>query len=152
MNISKPGLEHFVHAWNHHRIPGPKSCLPTENMNLTIRTQHLDKGVIPTISEAVIMYEANGSLLTRDPKFGFDPFLRRFDLYESRKTLFYRNSVEASIIFTNTVHGDSQLLQQTLLLYYDLTQQLMENIQAFCLIFIPIIYKKLNLQYAGLPD
>ena len=45
-----------------------------------------------------------------------------------RKVLFDRNSVEASIIFSNTAHGDSRLLQQTLLLYYDLTLQMMENI------------------------
>ena len=128
MHVSKSGVEHFVHAWNHHRIPGPKGCVPIENMNSTIRIQHIDEGIIPTVSEAVIMYEANGGVLTRDPTFGFDPLLRRYDLIESRKALFDRNSVEASIIFSNTVHGDSQLLQQTLLIYYDLTQQLIENI------------------------
>ena len=128
MHVSKPGVEHFVHAWNHHRIPGPKGCAPIENMNSTIRTQHFDEGIIPTTSEAVIMYEANGGVLTTDSTFGFDPLLRRFYLYESRKALFDRNSVEASIIFSNTVNGDSRLLQQTLLLYYDLTQQLIENI------------------------
>ena len=74
------------------------------------------------------MYEVNGSVLSGDTTFGFDPFLRRFDLYESRKTLFDRKSIEASIIFSNTVHGDSRLLQQTSLLCYDLTQQLIENI------------------------
>lgn len=66
--------------------------------------------------------EANGSVLTRDPTFGFTLLLRRFDLYKSRKTLFDRNSAEVSIIFSNTAHGDSRLLQQTLLLYHDLTQ------------------------------
>ena len=33
MLFSKPGVENFVHVWNHHRIPGQKSCMPTENMN-----------------------------------------------------------------------------------------------------------------------
>ena len=109
-------------------MPWPKGCVPTENMNSTIRTQHLDEGIIPTVSEAVIMYKPNGSVLTRDPTFRFDPLLRRFDLYEARNALFDRNSVGASIIFSSTVHGDSRLLQQTLLLYYDLIQQLIENI------------------------
>ena len=83
-------------------------------MNSTIHTWHLNEGIIPTVSEVVIMYEANGGVLTRNPTFGFDPLLRRFDLNESSKTLFDRNSVEASIVFSNTVHGESRLLQQTL--------------------------------------
>ena len=125
MHVSKPSVELFVHAWNHHRIPESKGCVPIENMNSTIRTQ---QGIIPTVSEAFILYEANGGVLTRNPTFGFGLLLRRFNLYESRKAIFDRNSVETSIIFSNTVHDGSRLLQQTLLLYYDLTQQLLENI------------------------
>ena len=30
--VSKSGVEHFVHAWKHHKISGPKGCVPTENM------------------------------------------------------------------------------------------------------------------------
>ena len=56
-------------------------------MNSTIRTQHVDERIIPTISEVIIMYEANSGVLMRDTIFAFDLFLRRFDLYESRKPL-----------------------------------------------------------------
>ena len=55
MHVSKSGVEHLLHAWNHHRIPGPKGCMPIENMNSTIRTQQFDVEIIPTVSEAVIM-------------------------------------------------------------------------------------------------
>ena len=78
--VSKPGIEHFVHAWNHHKISGPKGCLPIENMIWTIRTQHFDEGIIPTVSEA------NDGVLKKDPTFGIDPLSKIWSLWIKGKS------------------------------------------------------------------
>ena len=44
-------------------------------------TLHVDEGIIPAVSEAIKIYEANVVILTRDPIFGFDLLFRRLNVY-----------------------------------------------------------------------
>lgn len=114
-------VEHFVSSWNHHRVPGPNGCIPIENMRQTKNTAQVEEQLIPTTPELVHMYESNGGRLTRNSSFGVDPLLHRQDLYESRDVLFKSNAPTPREIFSEVVHGSTQLLMRSFKLFYNLT-------------------------------
>ena len=89
--VTKDAVDHFITSWNHHRVPGPRGCIPIENMKATKRTAVIADFLIPSTLEAVLMYEQNGGRLNREGEFGQDPLVTRSDLYESRTALFSLN-------------------------------------------------------------
>jgi len=73
------------------RVPGPSGCIPIENMQSTKRTIQVFEPLIPTVSEAVRMYEEGGGNLTRDAEFGYDPLVLVEHAYEGNICLAQTN-------------------------------------------------------------
>ena len=53
--ITKDAVDRFITSWNHHRVPGPSKCIPTENMKAIKRTALIADFLIPLTPEAVLM-------------------------------------------------------------------------------------------------
>jgi len=104
INVSKVGSENFVNSWNHHRIPGPKGCIPIEKMRGTNQAVPLEPHLIPTTPEAVRMYEERGGRLNTDPSIGYDPIACYDHLQESREHLFLSRNSSFASIFCDVVH------------------------------------------------
>ena len=98
-------MDHFVISWNCHRVPGPRGCIPFENLIRTKRMSKIPEHLVPNTPEVVSLFEAHGIQLTRSANFVIDPLIRRGDLYESRLTLFPRNAPVPNEIFSDVIHG-----------------------------------------------
>ena len=101
MYVAQDATEQLICSWNHHRIPGPEGCMPVENMMQTSCAVHLPAEMIPTVSEAVRMYEERGG-----------------DLTESRERLFSSAQPSGQSIFAECVHGEHQKLKKSNLVLY----------------------------------
>ena len=124
MYIAHDASEHLIHSWNHHKIPGPEGCVPATNMVQTSCAVHLRAELIPTVSEAVRMYEERGGNLTRDATFGTDPLIMRPDLIESRERLFFSAQPSGQSIFADVVHGQGHSLKQAIFYFIEVTMYL----------------------------
>ena len=124
MYVANDAAEHLIHSWNHHRIPGPQGCVPVENMAQTSCAVQLPAELIPTVSEAVRMYEERGGSLARDATFGTDPLVMRADLIESRERLFFSSQPSGQSIFADVVHGQSHSLKRAIDYFVDVTNYL----------------------------
>ena len=71
--ICQDATQHLVKSWNHHRIPGPMGCIPTENMRLSQHNARLNEVFVQSFSEAVKMYEELGCNLSRNSSLGWGP-------------------------------------------------------------------------------
>ena len=79
--VSHDALQHLLMSWKY----GPQDSMPIGNMIQTCRTVKVPEYLIPSTAEAVKMYEENGSVLTRNVQFGYDPLGNSEDLYESNQ-------------------------------------------------------------------
>ena len=121
MYVANAAAEHLIHSWNHHRIHGAEGCVPVTNMEQTSCAVKLPDELIPSVSEAVRMYEEMGGNLTRDATFGIDPLTARADLIESRERLFLSDQPSGQSIFADIVHGQSPSLKRAILHFVDIT-------------------------------
>ena len=121
MYVANAAAEHLIHSWNHHRIHGAEGCVPVTNMEQTSCAVKLPDELIPSVSEAVRMYEEMGGNLTRDATFGIDPLTARADLIESRERLFLSDQPSGQRLFADIVHGQSPSLKQAILHFVDIT-------------------------------
>ncbi|XP_029210672.2 uncharacterized protein LOC114974661 [Acropora millepora] len=124
MYVAQDATQHLISSWNHHRIPGPQGCVPVENMTQTSCAVHLPPEMIPSVSEAVRMYEERGGNLARDASFGTDPLVLRPDLIESRERLFFAAQPLGASIFADVVHGQHQSLKMSILYFIEVTTYL----------------------------
>ena len=124
MYVAQDATQHLISSWNHHRIPGPQGCVPVENMTQTSCAVHLPPEMIPSVSEAVRMYEERGGNLARDASFGTDPLVLRPDLIESRERLFFAAQPSGPSIFADVVHGEHQSLKMAILYFIEVTTYL----------------------------
>ena len=108
--VTKDAVDLFITSWNHHRVSGHNGCIPTENIKATKRTAVIADFLIPSTSEAVLMYEQNGGRLNREGEFGRDPLVAQPNLYESVTVLFSLNAPPPKVIFSELVHGNNRLL------------------------------------------
>ena len=116
MYVANGAAEHLIHSWNHHRIHEAVT-----NMEQTSCAVKLPDELIPSVSEAVRIYEEMGGNLTRDATFGIDPLTARADLIESRERLFLSDQPSGQSIFADIVHGQSPSLKQAILYFVDIT-------------------------------
>ena len=125
LNSSVDAVNHLLNSWNHHGVPGPAGCLPSENMLATTRTAKVNDPLIPTTPEAVKMCKDKGGVLTRSAEFGCDPLIHREELYQSRETLFHANAPTTTEIFLEVVHCRYTKLYEALRLFHRITLDLM---------------------------
>ena len=71
--VASIGLIQFIQSWNSHRIDGRNGGVPNQLAHEYRNTTRLPDGVIPSIGDAVTMYEASGGYLSHESLFGFDP-------------------------------------------------------------------------------
>ena len=126
--VTKDAVDHFITSWNHHRVPGPSGCIPTENMKPTKRIAVIADFLIPSTPEAVLMYEQNSGRLNRGAGFGRDPLVTRSDLFESRTPLFSLNAPPPKVSFSEVVHGNNRLLLESIQLFFNITIHLCEHL------------------------
>lgn len=70
MYTCQDALQQLVNSWKYHRIPGPKGCVPIENMRHSNRAVRIAEELVPTAEEVVRINEERGGSLTRDGNFG----------------------------------------------------------------------------------
>ena len=90
-------------------------------MNQTKRRVHLIVPLIPSVPEAVRMYEQSGGNLTRISSFGEDPLIHVEHAYESRDALFREYQPTGGEIFSEIVHGNFQSAKNAIDYFYNLT-------------------------------
>ena len=66
----------------------------------TKRSGDVTEPLIPSIVDAVKMYEALNGRLTRDSHFGFDPLVENERRHDLRRTPFLGNQPTAQVIFS----------------------------------------------------
>ena len=124
MYVTVDAADHLISSWNHHRVPGPEGCIPIENMRETKKTVDLPELLIPSVPEAVRMYESFGGNLTRNSTFGDDPLINIEHAYESRERMFRAQQPSGSDIFSEIVHGQYQSAKSAIDYFYNLTLNL----------------------------
>ena len=125
--FTKNAMDNFVNSWNFHCVPDPRGCISFQNMIRTKRMSKIPEYLVPNTPEAVSMFEAHGSQLTRSAIFGIDNIVQRGHLYESISTLFQRNVPPPSQIISDVIHGNFESLRESLRLFFNITLNLANN-------------------------
>jgi len=122
--IADHASRHLIDSWNYHRVPGANGCIPIDNMFRSKRTVELVEPFIPTVNDAVRMYESLNGRLTRNSQFGTDPLVLDERKYNLRRTLFLANQPSGEIIFSDVVHSRIDSLKLAIEFFYDITCRL----------------------------
>ena len=69
LHITRNAMDHFANSWNCHHVPGPRGCIPFENMICTKRISKIPEHLVPNTPGGVSMFEAHGGQLTRSANF-----------------------------------------------------------------------------------
>ena len=76
-DITKNAMDYFVNSWNSHRVPGPRVCIPFENMIRTKMMSKIPEYLVLNSPEAISMFEAHRGQSTRSVNFGIDLLTKR---------------------------------------------------------------------------
>ena len=116
-------VNHLLNSWN--SWDQNAGCVPIDNMLATTQTAKVNDLLIPTLPEAVKIYEDNGGVLTCNAEFGYDPLIYREDIYQSREALFHANAPRPTENFSEVVHCRYKKLYEALRLFHRITLVLM---------------------------
>jgi hypothetical protein len=105
--IVHAGIKRFIDSWNLHSIPGVgiPVVLAEENDNTT----PLNTCIVPTVDEAVAMYEGQ---LTLSSYFGLDPLCNNPELVCRRDQWLSVLNSDPGDIFTNVISGNGALFKE----------------------------------------
>lgn len=119
--VIAPALRAFVQAWNSHRIPGMSGGIP----NLLARTSSaivsLPSQCVPTTTDAVYSFTANGGQLTPEHEFGNDPLRGNPALQNLRQRDFFAQFPDMGSVFENIIHSDGNIFRSCVHHFIDLT-------------------------------
>ena len=123
IQVASVGLIQFIQAWNSHRIDGRNGGVPNQLAHEHRNTTRLPDGVIPSVDDAVTMYEASGGHLSHESLFGVDPLLQhpQEQRYRIRDFHIRYNSFDA--IYHNVVSGNGEEFNRAIVYFRDLTLQ-----------------------------
>ena len=123
IQVASVGLIQFIQAWNLHRIDGPNGGVPNRLAEEHHNTTRVPDSAIPSVDDAVMMYEASGGHLSQDSLFGHDPLSQHplEQRYRIRDFHICYNSNEA--LYHNVVSGNREEFKRAVLYFRDLTQQ-----------------------------
>ncbi len=119
--ISSP-LHTFIQSWNCHTIPGRNGGIPN---NLAVATRQiipLQTSVVPSVVEAVNIHESNGSRLTHESTFGFDPIGDYDGLQKLRERDFFARYPSMDIIFSDVLHSNGEMLVGAIQFFISLSE------------------------------
>ena len=108
--VMKSAIEHFIQAWNFHRIPGPNGGVPSVLAH-NCATTYLSHNDVPTIAEMIQLHEHDGSRLTRNVDFGHDPLSNNHALQVLRERDFCTVFPNSHMVFEDIIHNNGQLFK-----------------------------------------
>ena len=116
------GLERMIHSWNNHSIP--RKGIPN-SLALNSHTNPIQLSEIPTAVAAVSEYRQQGGSITDPSEFGEDP-LRNDDALARQREQLWLSRCDTTIadIYTDLMVGDSQPLQDSIIKFIEITQEL----------------------------
>ena len=116
------GLERMIQAWNNHSVPR-KGIPNTLALNDGTNPIHLSE--IPMSDMAVSEYRHQGGSITDPTEFGEDPLRDDLVLLRRREQLWVtRCGATISVIYTDLMAGNSQPLQDSIMKFIEVTQEL----------------------------
>ena len=84
--------------------------------------------VLPTVEQAVELFEQDGGHLTIWPEFGFDPLASSEHLAKRRFDSFHQSFPNMATIFHHVINDDALAYKNALFLFRDLTNNLSQNL------------------------
>ena len=91
----------------------------------TNRVQQIpNPSIIPSVDEAIAMYENAGGNITRESSFGIDPLKDNDLLIARREELFRQNNYSFENMFGSIVNGNSTSMERALLSFIDITRNM----------------------------
>lgn len=98
----------------HVLILGRDSLVPNTVAERTLKVQPVNHGLVPSVDDAVEIYENAGGRITRECVFGFDPLAYDENLTCQRDREFLQNNYSFLEIYNNAASGDGSLLKSGL--------------------------------------
>lgn len=102
--------------------------IPNHLMLTDDRTKKLGNSRIPTPTQAIYMYRANGGHITEESNFGEDPLASDVDKYRIRESAFVQRYPSFEAIFHNLVNGNSSPFKNGLKYFIDITYRLSSSV------------------------
>lgn len=120
--VCEVGMRRMILAWNSHPIPrrGIPNTLQTQAFN----TVHIHPIEVPQCSAAVDKYRRQCGRLTDPSSPGNDPLESEDDLCAERETRWYTQCGSVEDIFSDMISGNTQILEDAIIKYIELTRQL----------------------------
>ncbi|XP_078366983.1 uncharacterized protein LOC144660070 [Oculina patagonica] len=125
LNVAEVGLRRFTESWNLHPLEGRNGRMPNLVAANTNRVRRINNPtIIPSVDQAICMYENAGGSITRESSFGTDPLRDNAALTTRREELFVQNNSSFDDIFSSLVNGNSSHLERAILSFVDITRHL----------------------------
>ena len=102
--------------------------IPNRLMLTDDRTKKLGNSRLPTPTQAIYMYRANGGHITEESNFGEDPLANDVDKYRIRENAFVQKFPSFEAIFHNLVNGNSIPFKNGLKYFIDITYRLSSSV------------------------
>lgn len=92
------------------------------------QVKRIDPTLVPSVEDAVILYENAGGKLTRECCFGIDPLQGNAEAIRRRESKFITENPAFDIIFDHLVSGDGDLLENAVLSFIQITDSLTQHL------------------------
>ena len=96
-------------------LPGRASKVPDTAASCNNQTRPLDATIVPSVVQAVQLYEQNGGSLSREARFGCDVLDGNEELMRERDDVFSRENPSPEYIFESVLQYDYQPLENAIL-------------------------------------
>ena len=123
IQVASVGLVQFIQAWNSHRIDGPNGGVPNRLADEHHNTTQVAQGAIPSVNDAVTLYESSGGHLSRNSLFGVDPLAQHPQEHSYRIRDFCTRYGSFEQLYCNVSSGNGDEFKRAILYFRDLTQQ-----------------------------
>ena len=121
--VCKIGMDRMVLAWNTHPIPG--RGIPSTLQMQIFHTSPIHPAELPQCSSAVSEYRQQGGRLTDPTNPGNDPLQGDDVLFRQREQLWLTEcAMDVDDIFSETISGNTSVLENAIISYRDLTFRL----------------------------
>ncbi|XP_070567389.1 uncharacterized protein [Ptychodera flava] len=122
-NVAQIGMGRMVQAWNNHPLEGIQSRVPNVLAGSRNRAAHLHETLIPSVEEAVQLYEDEGGHLSREGYFGVDPLRDHPDKIVSREQRFTLRNPSFDHIFSELINGNTMPFENAVLTFIAITER-----------------------------
>lgn len=103
---------------------GPRRGIPNVLMHQNDQTVKVDPSLVPTVEDALQMFESNGGHITRFSEFGRDPLAHYPQLIQQRESSFLQFYPDFGPLFHTGVNGNTSLFKAALLCFIHVSKQL----------------------------